>query len=106
MDSEVIKVFLSVDHILSFVEDVDKLKGKSHRFFKLIEESLHIIANCGKFILEYLYSSTKGMIFDRLSLISTDDFDKIKCGWRYLTEKNLIFMRKNYEREQETSDGL
>ena len=60
MDSEVIKVFVSIDHILSFVEDVDKLKDKSQSFSKLIEESLHIIENCGGFILEYLHRGKRG----------------------------------------------
>ena len=72
MDAEVIKVFVSIDHILSFVEDVDKLKDKSRRFFNLIEESLHIIESCGKFILGYLHSSTKGTVFiDRVQFLLT-----------------------------------
>ena len=60
MDSKVIKVFVSIDRILSFVEDIDKLKHKP--FFNLIEESLHIIESCGKFIFKYLHSSNKGTI--------------------------------------------
>ena len=62
MDSQVIKVFVSVDHVLSFVEDVDKLKDKSHRFFNLIEESLRIIESCGEFVLGYLHGGSKGII--------------------------------------------
>jgi len=49
-----------MDHVLSFVEDIDKLEGKEQRFFDLIEESLHVIKDCGAFILKYFNSNTKG----------------------------------------------
>ena len=62
MDAEVIKVFVSIDHVLSFVEDIDELKDGQRRFFSLIEETLRIIQDCGKFILEYLHGSTGGKI--------------------------------------------
>ena len=60
MDSEVIEVFVCVDHVLSFAEEVDKLKDKRKLFGKLIEQSLRIIDGCGTFILKYLNSNTRG----------------------------------------------
>ena len=60
MDSEVIEVFASMDRVLSYVEDVDKLKGQEQPFFDLIEESLRIIKGCGTFILRYLNGDAKG----------------------------------------------
>ena len=60
MDSAVIGVFVAIDRVLSFVEDVEKLKDKQHRFFDLIEESLRIIEDCGQFIFKYLRGSGKG----------------------------------------------
>ena len=62
MDSEVIRVFMAIDRALSFVEDVEKLKDEKSRFFSLIEDSLRIIEDCGKFILKYLRGSPKGTI--------------------------------------------
>ena len=62
MDSEVIRIFVAIDRVLSFVEDVEKLEDKKHRFLNLIEDSLHIIEDCGQFILKYLRGSLKGAI--------------------------------------------
>ena len=62
MDSRVIGVFAAIDRVLSFIEDVDKLKDKERRFFNHIEESLRIIESCGQFILKYLRGSPKGSI--------------------------------------------
>lgn len=63
MDLEVIEVFVSMDRILSYVEDVDKLKGQEQPFFDLIEESLRVIKGCGTLILRYLKSDAKGARF-------------------------------------------
>ena len=59
MDLEVIKVFISMDRILSFVEDVGRLKDQEQRFFSLIEQSLRVIEDCGTFILECLHGSAR-----------------------------------------------
>lgn len=60
MDSGVIRVFVSMDHVLSFVEDIDKLKDREQRFFNLIEESIRVIGDCGSFILSYLSGTSRG----------------------------------------------
>ena len=60
MDSEVIEVFVCMDHVLSFAEEVDKLKDKRKLFLNLIDQSLRIIDGCGTFILMYLNGNTGG----------------------------------------------
>lgn len=62
MDSGVIQIFVAVDRVLSFVEDIEKLKDNEGRFLNLIEGSLRIIEDCGQFILRYLRGSPKSMI--------------------------------------------
>ena len=60
MDSSVINLFVSIDYVLSFVEDVDRLQDKEQHFFVLIEECLRLIAESGTFICKYLNESKKG----------------------------------------------
>lgn len=60
MDSGVIEAFVAMDCVLSYVERVGELKDEEQLFLALIEESLHIIEACGRVILKYLNSNTKG----------------------------------------------
>ena len=53
MDSDVTDLFISMDHALSFVENVEKLKEKQQWFLDLIHECLVTIEECGSFILKY-----------------------------------------------------
>ena len=64
-----IDLFVSMDHVLSFVEDVDKLKGKGERYFDLIEESLRVIGGSASLLLKYINATTKGTkVMDYLDL--------------------------------------
>ena len=60
MDTSVINLFVSIDHVLSFVEDIDRLQEKGQHFFALIEESLRLIDESGTFICKYLAENKKG----------------------------------------------
>ena len=94
MDAEVIKVFVSIDHVLSFVENIHKLKGGQHRFFSLIEETLRIIQDCGKFIIGYLHGNTRGeksmgCAYNILTV------RQIEHGSRFPVKRNLSSIRMN-----------
>ena len=60
MDSSMIDLFVSMDYVLSFVEDIDKLKGKGERFFDLVEESLRVIGRSASIMLKYINATAKG----------------------------------------------
>ena len=60
MDSDVTELFITMDHALSFVENVNKLEEKQQWFLDLISECLVMIEECGSFILKYLDRSTMG----------------------------------------------
>ena len=54
------ELFITMDHALSFVENVDKLKEKQQWFLDLISECLVMIEGCGTFILKYLNRNIVG----------------------------------------------
>ena len=60
MDSDVTELFITMDHALSFIENVDRLKEKQQWFLNLISECLVVIKECGLFILKYLDRSIAG----------------------------------------------
>ena len=60
MDSDVTELFITMDHALSFVENVEQLKEKQQWFIELINECVVTIEECGSFILKYLDRSKAG----------------------------------------------
>ena len=54
------ELFITMDHALSFVENVEQLKEKRQWFVDLIEECVVMIEECGSFILKYLDRSKAG----------------------------------------------
>ena len=60
MDSDVTELFITMDHALSFVENVNALKEKQQWFIDLINECIVTIEGCGLFILKYLDRNIMG----------------------------------------------
>ena len=95
MDSGVIRVFVSMDCILSFVEDVSKLKDKEQRFFNLIEQSLHAMKDCGTFILKYLNGNTRGTKLMNCVFYALLTLLQIERSPHFLVKTNSAIIRVN-----------
>ena len=57
-----VELFVSMDHVLSFIENVDNLKEKQEWFLNIIKETLGMIEECGSFILKYLGANVAGSL--------------------------------------------
>ena len=60
MDSDIVKLFISMDGALSFVESIEALKDKQQPFLDAVEGVLQTIEECTSHILNYLQVGVAG----------------------------------------------
>ena len=64
MDKDVVDLVVSMEKMLSFVEDTDSLREKLNQFTDTVNKVLQGIAACSKAIREYIDASLPGGFID------------------------------------------